>query len=51
MTIDISIPDQQVEADIYTSLRWTYLPNDIGKVFFEKLIVTKPIPVAVRFKT
>jgi hypothetical protein len=40
MTVDISIPDQQVEADISSTLRWTYLSNDIGEVVFEKLIVT-----------
>jgi hypothetical protein len=48
MTADISIPDQQVEADISNILRWTYLSNDIGKVVFEKLIVIQPILVTVR---
>lgn len=51
MTVDISIPDQQVEADISITLRWTYLSNDIGKVVFEKLIFIQPIVVAVRSKT
>jgi len=51
MTADISIPDQQVEADISIILRWTYLSNDICKVVFEKLIVIQPILVAVRSKT
>jgi hypothetical protein len=51
MTVDISIPDQQVEADISSTLRWTYLSNDIGKVVFEKLIVIQPILVAVWSKT
>ena len=40
MTVDISIPDQQVEADISSTLRWTYLSNDIGEVVFKKLIFT-----------
>jgi len=51
MTVDISIPDQQVKADISITLKWTYLSNDIGKVVFEKLISIQPIVVAVRSKT
>jgi hypothetical protein len=50
MTVDIYILDQQVEAEISSTLRWTYLSNDIGKVVFEKLIVIQPILVAVRSK-